>query len=128
LHRLPRSVNRPGKGHRAIIREFQEKAKSGNSHLVAANEGIEYNPASQIKLDEESLLLPDPPFFSSTPLVGWMVAAVAAIVVVSIVLKVVRKAVRLSIRLAILIGVAVIAAAALCWMSFAFSGGRLPIP
>lgn len=73
-------------------------------------------------------MLPDPPLFSSTPLLGWAVIATAAIVVVSVVLRVVRQAISTTIRLAILVGVVLIAAAALCWLSAALRGGRLPYP
>jgi hypothetical protein len=73
-------------------------------------------------------VLPDPPLFSSTPLLGWAVVAVAAIVVLSIVLRVLRKAISITIRLVILVGVVLIAAATLCWLSASLGGGRLPLP
>ena len=71
-------------------------------------------------------MLPDPPLFSSTPFLGWAVVAVAAILAVSIVLRVLRKAISITVRLAILVGVVLIAAIALCWLSAALRGGRLP--
>jgi hypothetical protein len=71
-------------------------------------------------------LLPDPPLFPSIPLVGWAVVAAAGVLAVWIVLKIVGKAISITIRLAILVGVVLVAAAALCWLSAALRGGRLP--
>ena len=67
-------------------------------------------------------MLPEPPLFPSSPLVGWAIVAVAAVAVIWIALKIVGKAIKVSIRLAILIGVLALIAGGLCWISSALGG------
>jgi hypothetical protein len=62
-------------------------------------------------------VLPDPPLFSATPLLGWAILAIVALVVVSIAIRIVRKAIKVSIRLAMLAGFLALIGAGLCWLS-----------
>ena len=71
-------------------------------------------------------MLPDPPLFSTTPLLGWAILAVAALVVVSIAIRIVRKAIKLSIRLAMLVGLLALVGAGLCWLSSILGAARMP--
>ena len=67
-------------------------------------------------------MLPDPPLFPSTPLVGWAILAVAALVGLSIASKIALRAIKASIRIAIAIGVLALIGAGLCWLSSAWGG------
>jgi hypothetical protein len=71
-------------------------------------------------------VLPDPPLFSSSPLVGWAIIAAIAIAALWLALKIVRRAIRLSIRVAFAVGVLALIAAGLCWLIF--MGRSVPLP
>ena len=73
-------------------------------------------------------MLPDPPLFSSTPLLGWAILAIAAIAAIWIALKIVRKAIKVSIRLALVVVVLALIAVGLCWLSSYLGNAELPFP
>jgi hypothetical protein len=86
---------------------------------------VQSNPITN--LVKESLVFPDPPLFSSIPLLGWAILAVAAVATIWIALKIVRKAIKVSIRLGLVIGVLALIAAGLCWLSSLLGNGELPV-